>query len=203
MNHPLLLLALTAAGLYLFRLWREDVRATRAGRPPAGALPGATPATGRALVVAVAGALVLLCAETAGEITWGMAEGQSRMTWLLAAYSVTGAPVIEELIFRGWLVVENRGRTLMWSAVAVASVIFALLHPFLWEWQDTGFSLTLTRKGAFSTAVLFTTSLWLYAARLGPWNPTRSLLPCFAAHAAKNFGVVVIKASTGFMAGAW
>jgi hypothetical protein len=29
------------------------------------------------------------------------------------------------------------------------------------------------------------------------------LLPCFAAHAAKNLGVVAIKAALGFMGGLW
>jgi hypothetical protein len=50
--------------------------------------------------------------------------------------------------------------------------------------------------------VVFALSLWLYAARLAPWNPPRSVLPCFAAHAAKNLGVVGVKLAAGFM-GAW
>jgi hypothetical protein len=116
---------------------------------------------------------------------------------------VCAAPVIEELIFRGWLVVENRGRATMWAAAVGASVAFAALHPFLWRWEDAGFELTLGRKGWFSTGVVFATSLWFYAARLGPWNKPRSLLPCFASHAAKNLGVVAIKAATGFMGGMW
>ena len=125
------------------------------------------------------------------------------MTWLFALYSIAGAPVIEEIIFRGWLVVQHRGRTTMWAAAVVASLAFAALHPFLWLWDDAGFRLTLTSKGAFSTAMLFLGSLWFYAARLGPWNPARSLLPCFAAHAAKNAGVVVAKAAGGFMGALW
>jgi hypothetical protein len=50
---------------------------------------------------------------------------------------------------------------------------------------------------------LFATSLWLYVARFASWNPTRSLLPCFVGHAAKNAGVVAIKAMAGYMGGLW
>lgn len=203
MNHPLFLLLMTAVGLYVLKLWRDDRRAALAGTPNPRGLPGATEAPHRAVVIAVAGALVLLAAETGGEYALGLAEQQTRMTWLFALYSVMGAPVIEELIFRGWLVVENRGPGVRWAGAAAASVLFALLHPFLWEWDDAGFRLTLTAKGAFSTAVLFASSLWFYAARLAPWNPQRSLLPCFTAHAAKNLGVVGVKLATGFMGGVW
>jgi len=42
------------------------------------------------------------------------------------------------------------------------------------------------------------------AASLPPvLNPTRSLLPCIAAHAAKNAGVFVIKAAQGHVSGWW
>jgi membrane protease YdiL (CAAX protease family) len=125
------------------------------------------------------------------------------MTWLFALYSVVAAPVIEELIFRGYVVLEHRGRAALWAGAAGASAIFAALHPFLWRWDEAGFALTPTAKGWFSTAAMFAGSLWFYAARLAAWNPRRSLLPCFAAHAAKNLGVVAIKAATGFVGGWW
>lgn len=201
MNHPLLLLALTAAGVYIAKLWRDDLRTAQAGRPNPGALPGATPASRRAVFIAIAGALFILAIETVGEVRLGLADEQSRITWLFALYSVCAAPIIEELIFRGWLVVENRGRTALWAGAVLASLAFAALHPFLWEWEEEGFRLTLGAKGVFSTVVMFAASLWFYAARLGAWNPTRSLLPCFAAHAAKNAGVVMVKAAMGFMGG--
>jgi hypothetical protein len=35
------------------------------------------------------------------------------------------------------------------------------------------------------------------------WNPAHSLLPCIAAHAAKNLGVIGIKAAQGFLVGWW
>ena len=155
------------------------------------------------MLIAIGGALVLLAGETVGEVALGVASEQSRMTWLFALYSVCAAPVIEELIFRGWIVVERRGTALLWLGAIGASVAFALLHPFLWRWDDAGFAFTFGRKGWFSTVVVFATSLWFYAARFGRWNATRSLLPCFAAHAAKNLGVVAIKAAAGFMGALW
>src|SRR5688572_16154337 len=185
MNHPLLLAVLTAAGVYVGKLWLEDRNAARRGVPNPQALPGATEASRRATLIAIVGALLLLAVETIGEIMLGIAALQSRMTWIFALYSVIAAPMIEEVIFRGWLVLEHRGPIAMWAAAIAASLAFALLHPFLWQWDDGGFVFTLNAKSWFSSAMAFAMSLWLYAARLGPWNPTRSLFPCLAGHAAK------------------
>ena len=203
MNSPLLLALMTVAGLYVGRLCWFDRRANRMGAPHPGGLPGATDAPARATWLAVSGALVILVAETIGENALGLAAQQSRMTWLFALYSVAAAPIIEEVIFRGWLVMTAHGRVAMWAAAGGTSAVFAALHPFLWRWDDAGFAFTFSAKGWFSTGAVFATSLWLYAARLAAWNPRRSLLPCFAAHAAKNLGVVAIKAATGFVVGAW
>jgi uncharacterized protein len=203
MNNPLLLALLTVAGLYVAKLWFDDVRATQEGKATPHVLPGATTAPRRAITIAVIGALVLLGAETVGEIALGIADEQSQMTWLFALYSVAAAPWIEEIIFRGWLVIEYHGRATLWFGAVGASVLFAMLHPFLWRWDHAGFVLTPGTKGWFSTVVVFTTSLWFYVARLAPWNPQHSLLPSFAGHAAKNAGVVAIKAATGFIADLW
>lgn len=204
MNHPALLILLTAAGLYVGALWRSDLKAARSGNPNPHAFPGARPASGRAVILAAAGALVIVGFETAGEYALGIASEQSQMTWLFALYSMMAAPVIEELVFRGWLVldVDRRSRFAplpTWAAAVGASLLFAALHPFLWRWDDSGFTFTLTTKGLFSFAAAFAMSLWLYAARLAAWNPSRSLLPCFVAHASKNAAVVAIKCATGFM----
>lgn len=203
MNHPLLLVIMTTAGVYFARLWWQDCLAAKHGKSSSNALPGATPASSRAVAIAVAGALVLVAIETFAEHTLGLSDQQSRLTWLMALHAVLGAPVIEELIFRGWLVIDNRGRAMAWAGALGASVLFAALHPFLWRWDDAGFALTLGAKGWLSTAAVFATSLWLYTARLAQWNPSRSLLPCMAAHAAKNLGVVAVKAGMGFMGPAW
>jgi uncharacterized protein len=203
MNNPLLLALLTIAGLHVAKLWDQDRRAARTGTPTGNPLPGATDASRRSIAIAVLGALALLALETFGEVALGIGGEQSRMTWLFALYSVCAAPVIEEIIFRGWLVIEHGGRTAQWAGAVAASIAFAALHPFLWRWDSGGLALTLGTKGWFSSAIVFATSVWFYVARLAAWNPRRSLLPCFAAHAAKNVGVVAIKAASGFMAGVW
>ncbi len=204
MNHPILLVLLIIAGLYVGWLWRGDLQAAHAGKPHPNAFPGARPANRQATVIAIIGALLLVALETVGEYQLGIAGEQTRMTWLFAAYSVLAAPIIEELVFRGWLVVDvdRRHRNAPWPTWAAAvgfSLLFAALHPFLWRWDEHGFALHLTVKGGFSTMMAIATSLWLYASRLAAWNPSHSLLPCFAAHAARNLAVVAIKAATGFI----
>lgn len=195
MNNPLVILVMIGVGFYIAKLWRDDLR-----NPKAGSMPGATPATARAIWIAVAGALVILALETAGEKALGIDAEQSKMTWLFALYSVLAAPVIEELIFRGYLVIEGKGRAALWGGIFAASLGFALLHQHLLKWED-GFVFTSTPKAWFTTGVLFVSSLWWYTARFAPWNPSRSLLPCVVAHAAKNAGVVLVKAAAGFMGG--
>lgn len=198
MDNPLIILAMLGGSFYLGKLWRDDLRS----RQPKG-LPGATPASSRAIAIAVIGALVLVALETLGEKVLGVYDEQSKMTWLFAAYSILGAPILEELISRGYLVVTGKGKAALWSSIVGFSLAFALVHPFLWRSDDAGFALTLTTKGFFSTAAVFTMSLWLYVSRFAGWNPSQSLLPCFAAHAARNAGVVAIKAASGFMSTAW
>jgi membrane protease YdiL (CAAX protease family) len=202
MQNPLVLLLMTAAALYLAKLWRDDLRAAQMGAPNPRAFPGAAPASVRAVAIAAAGVIVLVAAETLGELRLGLTAQQSRITWLFGAYTLAAA-VIEELIFRGWLVIEGRGRAALWAGVAGASLVFAALHPFLWKWDDAGFALTPTAKGWFSFAAVFAASLWFYAARFASWNPARSLLPCFAAHAMKNLAVLAVKFAQGYVAGLW
>lgn len=198
MENPLVILVMLGAGAYLGKLWYDDLRAGHAK-----GLPGAARATPRAVMIAIVGALMLLALETGGEKWLGVADQQSKMTWLFALYSILAAPILEELVFRGYLVVTGKGSPALWTSIFVFSIGFALLHPFLWRWDDAGFALTLTTKGFFSVALVFAMSLWLYVARFAPWNPSRSLFPCFAAHAAKNAGVVLVKAASGYMSGLW
>ncbi|MBW7894188.1 MAG: CPBP family intramembrane metalloprotease [Opitutaceae bacterium] len=200
-DHPLLLLLLTTVGIYIVKLWRDDLMHAAAGRPQPNALPGATGTPTRAIVVAVLGALGLLALETWGEIRLGLVDEQSEMTALFGLYTLSAA-FIEEIIFRGYIVVTKRGPLVQWLAIVGASALFALLHPFLWAWEDE-FTLTLTAKGMFSTTMAFLFSLWFYATRFMRLNPARSLLPCFAAHLAKNAGVIVIKGAQGFLVGWW
>jgi len=198
---PILIIMLVVGGIYLGRMWWEDLQAYRTGKPHPGALPGATPCSRRAVIVAVIGASILLGAETWGEILLGLDSQQSEITALFGIYTLFAA-LIEELIFRGYLVVTQRGTLVRWLAIVGASLVFALLHPFLWEW-DGGVVLTLDAKGWFSTAAIFLGSLWFYYVRFMPSNPLHSLIPCVAAHATKNLGVFAIKGVQGFVTGWW
>lgn len=201
-DHPALLVLMIAVGLYAFSLWRQDYLAHRAGQSNPRALPGATPAPLKASVIAALGALVILGLETAGEIRLGLSREQSTITALFGLYTLVAA-FIEELIFRGFIVIEGKGRTMRWAGVLGASVLFAALHPFLWKWDDTGFAWAFTAKGWFSTATVFISSLWFYVVRFTSLNPARSLIPCITAHAAKNAGVIVVKLVQGFVIGWW
>ncbi len=202
-DQPLLLIVMLAAVGYFGKLWLDDYRAARAGRADPRAFPGAVPSLRPiATIVAVLGALALLAAETAGEYALGISGEQSSITALFGLYTLAAA-FAEELIFRGYIVIEQRGRAALIGGIVGASVVFALLHPFLWEWQDGALHFDFGSKAWFSTAVVFASSLWFYTVRFWSWNPTRSLVPCIAAHAAKNLGVFAIKYAQGFVAGWW
>jgi membrane protease YdiL (CAAX protease family) len=201
-NDPLVLLALLAGTAYAAKLWRDDLRAAQAGRPNPRALPGASPASRAAVLIAAAGALVLLGVEVAGEYALGIVGEQSEVTVLFGLYTLAAA-FLEELIFRGFVVVQNRGRAVLLASCVGASVLFALLHPFLWEWKEGALTFQFTAKAWFSTAMIFAGSLWFYTVRFWSLNPTHSLLPCIAAHAAKNLGVFAVKYGQGFVNGWW
>src|SRR5438552_4389180 len=176
---PLVLLLLIGASAWLTRWWIMDYRAALAGTPNEKALPGATPASAGPVAIASLGALVILAAESGGEHVLGLSAEQSRMTALVGFYSIFGAPVLEEILFRGYVVIEDRGRAKLWAGVVGVSLLFALLHPFLWEWKDKGLTVKFGGKAWFSTAVIFVASLWFYTVRFFRLNPERSLLPCF------------------------
>ena len=201
-SSPGLIIVMLVVGVYVSRLWLEDYRAYQRGDVIRGALPGASPTTSPAIVLAVVGALIILAGETWGEIALGISDEQSEITVLFGVYTLLAA-VIEEIIFRGFLVVTDRGPLVKWGAVLGASLLFAAIHPFLWLWEDGVWEWTLNAKGWFSTGAVFISSLWFYTVRFLPSNPTTSLLPCFAAHAAKNLGVFAIKGAQGFVVGWW
>ncbi len=193
-DNPLPLLMIIAMGAFFARTWWLEMQGVRAARP-AGA---------RACVIAAAGALGILALETGGELALGLAEEQSRMTALFAAYTLVAA-FVEELIFRGYVGdwVARRGRAGRAAAVCAASLIFAAIHPFLWSWEDGALVATLTPKAWLSFGAVFAASLWFYHCRFAGWNPSRSLLPCIIAHLAKNLGVIAIKGAQGFLVGWW
>jgi membrane protease YdiL (CAAX protease family) len=205
---PLLALAVAA---YLAKWWWDDFCAQKRGESVKGALPGATPCGGLALGIAAAGALVLLAAQVGGEYALGIVAEQSTIAWLFLVQMIAAA-VWEEVIFRGFLVVESKGRAALLGSIVAVSLLFALGHPHLWSlefaegvsswtfWEgDLDFH--FTTKAIFSTGWLFAMSLWFYAMRFAPFNPRRSLLPCVAAHLVYNLGVFFTKLAQGHVEG--
>ncbi len=201
-EHPALILIMLVIGTYVLHIWLEDLKADRIGKPNLGSLPGAKPSSWKATWIAVSGAMIILAIETGGEITLGFVDEQSTITVLFGIYTLMAA-FVEELIFRGFIVVEGKRRGLSWIGIIVASMVFAALHPFLWQWENGQFSWTLNAKGWFSATTVFISSLWFYTVRFASFNPQQSLIPCIAAHAAKNIGVFAIKGMQGFIAGWW
>jgi CAAX amino terminal protease family. len=203
-ENPVMLVMMLTMGGYFAWMWWGDLKEARAGRVMTGGLPGAMPASAKACWIAAGGAALILAAETWGEIALGVSEEQSKMSALFALYTLVAA-LVEEIIFRGYVGewILRRGRAVLFAGTVGASVVFAAIHPFLWEWGDDGFVFTFTTKGWFSFGMVFAASLWFYTCRFASWNPTRSLLPCFAAHLTKNAGVIAIKAAQGFLVGIW
>lgn len=199
-----------AGSLILLRWWWSDLRQQQKGETPQrGSLPGATAAGGGLIAIGCLGALTLLGAETVFEIRLDLQSQQSVIAWHFI-FAMLAAAVVEEVIFRGYLVVPNRGRWALLASVVGFSALFAALHPFLWNLDGTtadgspaaGLSrlqFDFSQKAWFSTAFIFVNSLWFYALRFNRWNRKQSLLPCFAAHLVSNLGVFAIKAVQGYV----
>lgn len=194
-ENPVMILLYVAVAVYVGKMYLADYRTAGSGKAPEGAMPGAVGAPLGAFIIGTLGALFLLVVETGGEITLGVADEQSDMVWFFV-FAIVAAGVVEEVIFRGFLVIENKGRALLVGSCILFSSIFAVIHAHLWSMED-GFEWTITAKALFSTGILFANSLWFYAVRFGPWNPKRSLFPCMLAHAASNLGVFLVKWAQG------
>ena len=196
-ENPIMILLYVGIAAYVLNMYVGDYKSAKAGEPNGGALPGATAATICVLGLGVIGSLLILGVETGGEIALGVADEQSEMVWYFV-FAIVAAGVVEEVIFRGFLVVENKGKAALIASCVGFSLIFAVIHPHLWTNED-GFELTLTAKGFFTTGILFANSLWFYAVRFGPWNKTNSIFPCMLAHAASNLGVFFVKWAQGYV----
>lgn len=194
-ENPIMMLLYVGVAVYVGKLYLTDFRDAKSGAGAEGALPGAVDAPALAFIVGTLGALFLLGVETGGEIALGVVEEQSDMLWFFV-FTILAAGVVEEVIFRGYLVVESKGRGLLVGSCVLFSLIFAVIHAHLWSLED-GFEWTFTAKAWFSTGILFVNSLWFYAVRFGPWNPRRSLFPCMLAHVASNLGVFFVKWAQG------
>jgi membrane protease YdiL (CAAX protease family) len=209
-DSPAGILLSVLAAAFVGRLWWRDFRDTRAGTPPPAPLPGAFPCARGFVLAAVLGAVVLTGLETGAEFAVGVSREQSDISALFLG-AMLAAAVLEEVLFRGYIVIQGRGRVALVAGIAGASLLFALAHDYIWQYQPPenapawafwrGVSFQFTSKGLVSFAFAFAGSLYFYALRFHPRNVHRSLLPCFAAHAAKNLAVFAIKAAQGHVGG--
>ncbi len=201
-SDPLSIVLVSAIALYLGKRWLGDFRCRNRETI---ALPGAFPASLPLILAAIGGALVILFLETAGEYFLKTYTSQSDISWLFLA-AMIAAGFLEELVFRGYLVIENKGRTVFLTGVVGVSILFALGHVQYWlQWGDSSptgnLALNITAGSVWTLTILFTNSLWFYGVRFNRFNPNRSLLPCIAAHISSNIGVFLIKLAQGHVIG--
>lgn len=204
-SSPLLGIGLFIGALYLLKLWRDDFRQELSGTPNPKALPGATSASGLALIIAGCGALILVAVETVGELALGVSQEQTSIAALFLLPMI-GAGILEEILFRGYLVITKRGRAALLLSCVAFSALFSLLHyQYYLEIPEDGsvadMTLKLDPKSLWSLLILFLNSLWFYAVRFAAWNHNRSLLPCFVAHISSNLAVFFVKLAQGHVTG--
>ena len=194
---PLIVLIYCAIAIYIANIYRADIKAFVAGEPNVKALPGAKPINGLLIFASVLGALVLLGNAVVGEYALGIVEAQSEMVWFFVFASIS-AGVIEEVVFRGYLVVQDRGRNALVLSCLGFSLVFALAHGYLCS-TEGGFVWNFTVQGIFNTWILFFNSVCFYALRFGPWNANQSILPSIIAHMVLNLGVFGVKLAQGYI----
>jgi uncharacterized protein len=192
-----LFLSIAAAAVVLY-LWFSDFRSWKSGQPFVRALPGATSAPWRLIWISAGVSVGIVVVETIGEYLLGVTAVQSTVPYYFLIPMVC-AGIVEELIFRGYLVIEKKGKRVMIGSIVVFSIVFALIHGHLLAKGTGGFQLTLAPGPMWWTFILFVNSIWWYAVRFTSSNKDRSLLPCFAGHIASNLAVFAIKLAQGFV----
>jgi membrane protease YdiL (CAAX protease family) len=108
-ENPLMILLYVGVAAYVGQIYWSDYKAAKSGEANAGAMPGALVAPLGAFVIGTLGALLLLVLETSGEIALGVVDEQSEMVWFFV-FAIIAAGVVEEVIFRGYLVIDNKGK---------------------------------------------------------------------------------------------
>ncbi len=200
MDSPLIQVFLILLVGYLLSLWLFDLKNSKSDNPNPKAFPGATSSPILICVLGVIGSLLILGLEVMGESHLEVSEEQSTMTALFALVAFASA-FGEELIFRGFLFFPKKGKLFMWGGILGFSLLFSLLHPFLWESEGMTFTFNFSAKGWLSTSIVFLNSIWFYFLRATSLNPKMSLTPCILAHLCSNIGVFVIKLGQGFVSG--
>src|SRR5262245_60395709 len=121
-NDPLMVLLMFGASIYLGKLWWHDWMHWRVHQMTLkNAFPGATSCSWFAVFIAIAGALIILAVETGGEYALGISTSQSNITVLFLA-AMLAAGFMEELIFRGYLVITNKGSAWLIGSILLFSI---------------------------------------------------------------------------------
>ncbi len=196
-----------AIAAYLFYMWYGDFRHfNKTAELRKGAFEGASNAPTKLIVLGIASALILLLCVTFIEKIVGVEASQTKVApWALLSW--IAAAFVEELIFRGYLVVKNKGNLVLWCSIIFFSFVFAAGHPFLWDYQipenssiyEGVWTLNLTSQALISTLAIFSCSILFYSLRFARSNVNRSILPCILAHVSYNCGVFVVKMIQGFL----
>lgn len=198
-DSPFIILLYVGMAVYVGNMYLADYRSQKDGELNPSAMPGARSASLGLYVIGVIGALLILAAETGGEIALGISAEQSDMVWFFVFASLA-AGIVEEVVFRGYLVIENKGRAALIGSCVGFSLIFAIIHGHFWSHEEgEAFEWTFTTKAFFTTGILLANSLWFYWLRFARWNKNRSLFPCMLAHAGSNLGVFFVKLAQGFI----
>ena len=198
-----------AVSAYLFYMWWDDLRYFKksGGKVRRGAFAGAAPVPAKYCLWGAVAAVGLLALHVWTEYSLGVVSEQTSFShW--AIFSWIAAAFVEELIFRGYLVVQNKGVLALGASMLFFSLLFALAHPFVWNYEiPEGASLLdgvwvwdFSAQPVMSTVSIFECSVLFYLLRFIPQNSNRSLLPCIIAHATYNVGVYLVKLAQGVIA---
>ncbi len=202
-QNPTTIILITGLTIYIAIYWWNDTRKNQLGQQTPSSLPGAYPTTAIALIIAIIGTLVILAIETCGELLLGIDEKQSTISWLFLLVMLS-AGFYEEILFRGYLVIERKGRRVLILSIIVFSALFAIIHFHWIDWKGMKygwFELDFNLASCYWTSILFINSLWFYTVRFFVFNKTKSLLPSIAAHMVSNTGVFIIKLTQGHVIG--
>ena len=207
-DSPLFALLNFGIALWLFYIWYCDLKNfCLIKKIRKGALEGATSVSLSLVFIAIVCGVILLAIHTCAEMALGVESEQTKVApWALLSW--ISAAFVEELIFRGFLVVKNKGRVLLCLSILFFSFIFAIGHPFVWDYTIPENASIFAGEWKFNfsaqtvnaTISIFECSMLFYILRFLPINVNRSIIPCISAHCAYNVGVFVVKAFQGYIA---
>ncbi len=191
------------ASLWLAKNFISDLRANFGGK--VSGLEGATACRPAVCAAGVLCALAVLAIFTIAEYYFGVSESQTSAPFYVIVFWFSSA-FVEELVFRGYFVVQNRGKTALVASIFAFSALFTLAHPFFWsyappdgaaEGAEKILSFHFGANAVISSLSIFSLSILFYCLRFVPQNKNRSIIPCIAAHFSYNLGVYIVKLFQG------